>query len=149
MNWLKAKIGLLIISIVWLSLIVVCLPVMLVALIYDKKRADIDWLYSLFLAQDFLVSAILGNHHNTTISALLGHMKTKGSKTGTLMAKVVDLLFKIARNEDEHCVNAMKPTDVYYFSARRAIAGFVLYVLGMVLVYLAVVGIIFLKINWG
>jgi hypothetical protein len=149
MNWLKAKLALIIIAIVWASLIIACLPLMLVALIYDKKRKNIDWLYSLFLAQDYLTSSILGNHHNTTISSLLGQLKTEQSKTGTIVANIVDWLFKIARNERDHCINAMKPDDVYYFSARRALAGFVLYLTGLTLVYYTFVFFTFINTLWG
>lgn len=149
MNWLKAKIALLIIAIVWGSLIIPAIPLMTTALIYDKKRLRIEWLYSLFLAQDYLVSAILGNHHNTTISALLGQLKTEQSKTGTLVANVVDWLFWIARKERNHCVNAMRDTDVYYFSARRALAGFTLYISGYVVVFYALITLILNNAIWG
>jgi hypothetical protein len=131
MNWVKAKLALIIVAIVWGSLLIPCIPLMTYSIYYDKKDEKIDWLYSLFIAQDYLVSAILGNHHNTTISSLLGHLRKQGSKTGTLVANFVDWLFYVARKQVNHCDENMKPGDVYYFSTKRALTGFVIYVLSV------------------
>lgn len=149
MNWIKAKLALLIIGIVWGSLILVCTPLMAVAYFYDTRRSDIEWLYSIFLGQDYLVSAILGNSHQTTISALLGHMQKQGSISGTMVAKFVDLIFYVARGEENHCINAMRDTDVYYFSARRAMLGFTCYCLGFVFIFYAIITTALTEVNWG
>lgn len=149
MDWLKAKLALIIIGVVWGSLIIICSPLMTTAFVYDKRRENIEWLYSIFLGQDYLVSAILGNSHQTTISALLGNMMARGSVSGTMVAKFVDLLFYIARGEKNHCLNAIRETDVYYFSARRALLGFSCYCVGIGFVFYAVVLTFLTEVKWG
>jgi hypothetical protein len=144
---IKAKITLFVISTVWGHLILMTLPLMLLCLAYGKLiNQKIDWLYSVFLGQDYYVSAILGNHHQTTVSALIGYLAMNGSKTAILVEKVVNLLFKLARKEENHCRNAMRDTDVYQFSARRGLTGFTFYAISNVAVIYLVVGLV-LNIN--
>ena len=110
MAYLKAKVFLLLVAILWLSLIIAMLPLMVIAVIFDR-----DWLYSLFLSQDHLVNVVLGGHYLTTISSQLGKLRQDGSRTGTVAADFVDWLFYIARKEIRHCDNAMQPDDIYTF----------------------------------
>ena len=132
MYWLKSKVFLFLITLNWGSLILLMLPFMLISLAYDKLiNSNIKWLYSAFLAQDHLVSVIMGGHYLTTISSELGNQRRKGSKAGTQAANFVDWLFKMAIGELRHCDNAMQKDDIYQFSARRAIAGTVVYWLSL------------------
>ena len=124
MKWLKAKVFLLLVSIVWLSLIVAMLPLMVLAVIFDRA-----WLYSLFLAQDHLVNVVLGGHYLTTISSQLGKLRQSGSRTGTVAADFVDWLFYIARKEIRHCDNAMQASDIYTFKPWIALTSSSIYIL--------------------
>jgi hypothetical protein len=134
MYWLKSKIALLLIGAIWGSFIILMLPLMLIAFAYDKTAGTHSargWLYSLLIAQDHLTNATLGGHYLTTISSLLGHLKQSGSKTGTITARLVDLGFRIATGERNHCVNAMQSDDVYNWSTSRALLGALIYFCGV------------------
>ena len=143
MQQLKAKFFLAIIAITWGSLIILMLPLLLVAFIYDKQREGIKWLYSILLAQDHLTNAIMGGHFLTTISSLLGHLRESGSATGEVAADVVDWLFERAIGQTNHCTVAMEKSDVYQFSARRAIAGSACYYISLYFVINAIINTYF------
>lgn len=122
MNELKAKFFLILIGSNWGSLILLSLPLMLVAYCLDRIMG-LRWLYSILLAQDHYTHVMMGGHFLTTISAMLGHLKTTGSQSGTLVANVVDWGFKRAVGQLNHCIASMEEGDDFTFSARRAIAG--------------------------
>jgi hypothetical protein len=143
MQQLKAKFFLALIAITWGSLIILMLPLLLVAFIYDKQREGIKWLYSILLAQDHLVNAIMGGHFLTTISSMLGHLRLEGSSTGKVAADVVDWLFERAIGQNNHCTVAMEDSDVYQFSARRAIAGSACYYISLYFVINAIINTYF------
>lgn len=127
MNNFKAKFFLLLVGLNWGSLIIIMLPFLILCYFYDRVREGIQWLYSTLLAQDHVANVIMGGHYLTTISSMLGHLRATGSATGTIAANIVDWGFNVATGEVNHCTNAMQDDDVYKFSARRAIAGTVVY----------------------
>lgn len=136
MGWFKAKFFLLLIAIVWGSLIIMFLPILIMTKIYDwAVQHKVKWFIGGILVGDFVTNWVLGGDHKTYISSVLGHMKKTGSRGGTVAAAVVDWLFYIGKGEINHCVNAMKPTDVYNFSARRAILGFFVYCFNLFLLF--------------
>jgi len=143
MSELKALFFLVQIALNWLSLILMQCLLMLVAAIYDRKTTPkVSWLKSLALAQDLKVNSIMGGSHRTYISSLLGYLKLTRSRGGTYAANVVDWFWLRIFKEENHCINAMKPDDVYDFSARRAIAGTVVYWLSLSLFgYLVYLGV--------
>jgi len=61
-----------------------------------------------------------------------------GSRGGTYAANTVDWFWLKIFKEENHCIGAMKPDDVYDFSARRAIAGTFVFWLNLYLIYLGV-----------
>jgi len=136
---IKANFFLFQIALNWLSLIFIMSLLMLVAAIYDRKTTPkVSWLKSLALAQDLTVNSIMGGSHRTYISSLLGYLKLTDSRGGTYAANVVDWFWLKIFKEENHCIGAMKAGDVYDFSARRAIAGTVVYWLSLYLIYLGV-----------
>jgi hypothetical protein len=140
---LKANFFLFQIALNWLSLIAIMSLLMIVSALYDRKTTPkVSWSKSIALAQDLMVNAIMGGSHRTYISSLLRYLKLTGSRGGTHAANFVDWLWLKIYKEENHCVEAMKPDDVYDFSARRAIAGTLVYWLSLglfgYLVYLGV-----------
>jgi len=136
---LKANFFLFQIALNWLSLIFIMSLLMLVAAIYDRKTTPkVSWLKSLALAQDLTVNSIMGGSHRTYISSLLGYLKLTGSRGGTYAANTVDWFWLKIFKEENHCIGAMKPDDVYDFSARRAIAGVVMFWLNLYLIYIGI-----------
>jgi len=122
MSGLKAKFFLILIGLNWGSLILLSLPLMLVAYCLDRIMG-LKWLYSILLAQDHYTHVMMGGHFLTTISAMLGHLKTIGSQSGTLVSKVVDWGFERTTGQLNHCTASMEEGDDFLFSARRAIVG--------------------------
>ena len=136
---LKANFFLFQIALNWLSLIFIMSLLMLVAAIYDRKTTPkVSWLKSLALAQDLTVNAIMGGSHRTYISSLLGYLKLTGSRGGTYAANTVDWFWLRIFKEKNHCIGAMKPDDVYDFSARRAIAGTAMFWVNLYLIYIGI-----------
>ena len=140
---LKANFFLFQIALNWGSLIVIMSLLMLVAAIYDRKTTPkVLWLKSIALAQDLMSNSIMGGSHRTYISSLLGYLKLTGSRGGTYAANVVDWFWLKIFKEENHCIGAMKTGDVYDFSARRAIAGTLVYWLSLSLFgYLIYIGV--------
>ena len=143
MHTIKAKIFLMLIALNWGSLILLMLPLLLIALVYDKMREGIQWVYSLLLAQDHLTNAIMGGHFLTTISSLLGHLRQQGSSTGKVAADFVDKLFELAIGQNNHCTLAMEESDIYQFSASRAILGSICYYVSLYFVVNAIISVYF------
>mgnify|MGYP000910214096 CR=1 FL=1 len=132
---LKAKFFLFLIAINWASLIILFFPFIVFTYLYDKKTTPkVSWLNALFLVHDYFTNVILGGHSMTYVSSVLGYMQSR-SRTGHYAATVVNWLFYFAKNEVNHCENSMKPTDVYDFSARRAIGGTAAYWLSLFITY--------------
>ena len=143
MTQIKAMFFLALVFFNWASLIIIMLPLMVVAKVVDKILPNVKWLYSILLAQDHLVHAIMGGHFKTTISGMLGYLKLARSRTGTVAAKVVDLLFYIALGQTNHCVGAMEIEDIHLFSARRAIGGSICYYASIYFVVNAIISVYF------
>ena len=139
MHRIKSRFFLSLIAINWSSLIAIMSLLMIVAAIYDRKTTPkVSWLKSIALAQDLMSNAIMGGSHRTYISSLLGYLKLTGSRGGTYAANIVDWFWLKIFKQADHCVGAMKPTDIYDFSARRAIAGTVMFWFNLYLIYLGV-----------
>ena len=128
---IKAKVFLLLIGAIWGSLILIMLPILVVSFLYDKRRPNIRWLYSLLLSQDHITNAILGGHFLTTVSSILGHLRLQGSKTGTAVANGVDWGFYVTIGQENHCTVSMELTDVYAWSTTRALLGALVYFSGL------------------
>ena len=135
MNRLKSYLFVALSASTWGSLIVIMSAPMLTAYIYDKL-VKAKWLYSHFLAQDHLVNVIFGGHFLTTVSALLGHLKLRGSRGGTYMANFVDWCFNRLDGQVNHCVNAIEDGDIFDFSARRALLGVTCYWLSLYVIFI-------------
>jgi hypothetical protein len=128
---IKAKVFLILIGAIWGSFIIIMLPLLIIAFVYDKFRPNINWLYSLLIAQDHITNAILDGHYLTTISSLLGHLRLQGSKTGAAVANVVDWGFYVTIGQENHCTVSMELTDVYAWSTTKALLGALVYFSGL------------------
>lgn len=104
MPWLKAKLLLLSVALVWLLAIIAMaplqLPVTLLAIPLKRLRG---YRYKLWIAQDQLVNAIHNGNPDITVSSMIGYMAEQGSKTAAAMAVVVDWLFYAAIGQVNHC----------------------------------------------
>lgn len=115
MAWLKAKILLIAIALVWLFLIAVMsplqLPVTLLAMPFKRLR---QYRYGLWISQDQLVNAIFGGNPDVTVSSKVGYMALQGSATATYMAKVIDWLFYVAVGQINHCYASIEKDEEHY-----------------------------------
>lgn len=114
MHFIKAKLLLLSVAVTWLLLIVLMLPFQLpvtIAGIHPKLRR---YRYGVWIAQDQLVNAIHGGNPDVTISSKVGYMAEQGSKTAQAMAVIIDLLFKLAVNQDNHCAVSIERDEEHY-----------------------------------
>jgi hypothetical protein len=76
-DWIKAKIALLLIGAIWATLFILMLPLLIIAIIYDAKvktHSYRGWAYSLLIAQDHCVNAMQSDdiYNWSTSRALLG-----------------------------------------------------------------------------
>lgn len=144
MERLKVKFALLVIFIMWVYLIVLDLPYMIHAYLYDKSSSTEHKegkLHSILLGQDLYVNTQLGGYFRTTISSELGH-QSKRSRSGRLAASVVDWLFELAGDGPNHCVNAIEDEDKHWFDAGFAFKGFTLWCIPRVLILMLLIGVI-------
>jgi len=104
MQWIKAKLLLLSVAIVWLFFIMIMSPLVLpVTLLAIKIKSMRGYRYKLWISQDQLVNAIHNGNPDITVSSMIGWRAEQGSKTATAMAYVVDLMFYIAIGQRDHC----------------------------------------------
>lgn len=114
MHFIKAKLLLLSVAVTWLLLIILMLPFQLpvtLAGIHPKLRR---YRYGVWIAQDQMVNAIHKGNPDVTVSSKVGYMAEQGSKTAKTMAVVIDLLFKIAVNQDNHCAASIERDEEHY-----------------------------------
>jgi len=115
--WVKAKMILLGIVIVWSALIFLTwrgwyqVALTLIAIPFKRLR---PYRYNLWIAQDQDVNVIFGGNPDITISSKIGYMKLQGSKTASAMAVVVDFLFLVAVGQHNHCVASIERDEAHY-----------------------------------
>ena len=122
LDWIKAKIFILLIGLNWGSFITMASPIMFVAYCMDRWERD-KWFYSILLAQDHYTNVVMGGHFLTTVSAMLGHLRKSGSGTGTLLAGFVDWSFRTTTGQLNHCTVSMEEGDIFEFNVGRALIG--------------------------
>lgn len=115
MHWVKAKLLLISIAIVWLYVLVaiswLIIPVTLAAIKFESLRR---FRYGLWIATDQLVNAIHNGNPDVTVSSKVGYMAEHGSKTATAMAYIIDLLFYIAIRQENHCAVSIERDEEHY-----------------------------------
>lgn len=130
--WAKAITALLSVGFIWGVLIVLLLPLHLVAVILDKARGFTDfrdtWNYSVLIAEDVLTNTVFGNYFRTTVSSEVGNLARSGSDTGDKMRDVIDYGFKKGVGQDNHCEASIEPNDKHNLEVKRAIVGFISFV---------------------
>lgn len=103
------------IAIVWAYIIVVLSPLLIpvTVLAIPVKRLR-KYRYGLWISTDQLVNAIHGGNPDVTVSSKVGYMAEQGSKTAKAMAVVIDFLFKVAVNQDNHCAVSIERDEEHY-----------------------------------
>ena len=112
-HWAYASALLLLVFILWAYLIItklfVILPVSIIAIkrdysvIFGKCINWKQWRYNLWISDDQNVNAMLGGDRDITVSSRVGFNAKRGNEIALKMEKVIDLLFKITINQDNHC----------------------------------------------
>jgi hypothetical protein len=111
MTWLKAKVLLATIAVLWLFFIVIMLPLQLpVTLLAPKSR----YTWAIWIGQDQMVNALLFGNPDITISSRIGYHAKRGSKTALAMEKVVDWLFYKIAGEKNHCRTHIELDERHY-----------------------------------
>ena len=115
MHFIKAKLLLLSVAVVWAYIIIALLPIMLpvtlLAIPFEELRR---YRYAMWISTDQLVNAIHNGNPDITVSSKVGYMAEQGSKTAQAMAVVIDLLFKVAVNQDNHCQASIERDEEHY-----------------------------------
>ena len=115
MHFLRAKLLLLSVTLVWLYILIVLLPIILpVTLLAIPVKGLRRYRYSLWISTDQLVNAIHNGNPDVTVSSKVGYMAEQGSKTAKAMAVVIDLLFKVAVGQDNHCYASIERDEEHY-----------------------------------
>lgn len=115
MQFIKAKLLLLSVALVWLYILIALAPLILpVTLLAIPIKAIRRYRYSLWISTDQLVNAIHNGNPDVTVSSKVGYMAEQGSKTAKAMAVAIDLLFKLAVNQDNHCQVSIERDEEHY-----------------------------------
>jgi hypothetical protein len=128
--WAKARCLLVMVALTWSSMIAFCAAIQLpltIAALFGKRQAVMDACYSLWMIQDQHTGTILSGHHETTVSAMIGHYSLQGSKTANAMRTIVDALWRWVFKQPNHCITAIEAHDTFRFNGLHAVLGFVLY----------------------
>jgi hypothetical protein len=113
MTFIKAKLLLLSVALVWLFFIIVMAPLIVpvtVAAIWIRQLRP--YRYKLWIAQDQIVNAIHNGNPDETISSRVGYMARKGSKTAKKMAAVIDFIFYVAIGQRNHCAVSIEWDEI-------------------------------------
>ncbi len=117
MTWLKAKLLLLSVALIWAFFICISLPVQLpitlASFLVRNERLKI-YVWGFWIWQDQAVNAILGGNPDVTVSSKVGYMAEQGSSTAQAMAVVIDLLFKVAVGQENHCAVSIERDEEHY-----------------------------------
>ena len=109
MSFVKAKLFLFSIAVIWLVMIVllspVQMPVTLLAIKLPKLRA---YRYGLWIAQDQFINALFMGNPDVTISSKVGYMAREGSETAKKMAVVIDWMFWVTIKQENHCAASIE-----------------------------------------
>lgn len=112
-SFIKAKLLLISVALVWLFFIAVMsplqLPVTLLAWPFESLRG---YRYKLWIAQDQLINAIHNGNPDITVSSRVGYMAHNGSKTAKAMAAVIDWLFYVTIGQKNHCYESIEWDEV-------------------------------------
>jgi hypothetical protein len=128
MHYIKAKLFLLLILTIWVGsgFLHIDIPfteftlwgwhvyVLATALRFAPNAAMRRWGLSFWLWTDQGVNVILGGNEDVTVSSKVGYLQETGSKTAHTMALVINLLFKLAVNQDNHCKASIERDEEHY-----------------------------------
>lgn len=128
MYYLKAKLFLLLILFIWVgsAFLRVETPLdgfelwgwhlyaLATVLRFSPNAAAKRWGLSFWLWTDQGINVILGGNEDVTVSSKVGFMAEQGSKTAQVMAGVIDLLFKFAVGQDNHCQASIERDEEHY-----------------------------------
>lgn len=115
MHFIKAKLLLLSVALVWGALIVLMLPLIIpVTVLAIPLKSLRRYRYGLWISTDQLVNAIHNGNPDITVSSKVGYMAEQGSKTAAAMAAVIDLLFKVAVGQENHCQASIERDEEHY-----------------------------------
>lgn len=115
--FLKSKLLLLSVAVVWTFFICVCLPLQLpitVARFVIKNDKLKRYVWGWWIWQDQAVNAIHGGNPDVTVSSKVGYMAEKGSKTAQAMAIVIDFIFLVAVGQKNHCQVSIERDEEHY-----------------------------------
>ena len=117
MTWIKAKLLLLSVALIWAFFISIFspiqLPITLASFLVRNERLK-RYVWGFWIWQDQAVNAILGGNPDVTVSSKVGYMAEQGSKTAKAMASVIDLLFKVAVGQENHCQASIERDEEHY-----------------------------------
>lgn len=118
-TWIKAKLILLGILIVWALLILIMspfqVPLTILAFFIKELRT---YRYYFWIWQDQGVNVIFGGNPDVTVSSKVGYMALKGSKTAQAMAVVIDWLFYITIRQKNHCRVSIEFNEKHFTNNR-------------------------------
>ena len=115
MHFMKAKLLLLSVAVVWAYIIIVLLPIMLpVTLLAIPFEGLRRYRYAMWISTDQLVNAIHNGNPDITVSSKVGYMAEQGSKTATTMAAVINSLWYIGTGQRNHCIKAIERDEEHY-----------------------------------
>lgn len=122
MIWLKAKLLLLSVALIWAFFIYsvweIQLVITLLGIIPSKVLRGLR--YGFWIVQDQMVNVVVSafmlrvGNPDVTVSSKVGYMAEQGSKTAKAMAVVIDLLFKLAVGQENHCAVSIERDEEHY-----------------------------------
>jgi hypothetical protein len=104
--FIKAKLLLISILLVWLTLLFLTLRgwYQLLVTLFSLVRKNVQpYALNLWIAQDQDVNTLFGGNPDITISSRVGFMAKQGSKTARAMEVVINWLFEKAIGQSDHC----------------------------------------------
>lgn len=122
MAWLKAKIILALIAVVWASMIIISSPLQVPLTILGRLKSEKlkAASYSFWIWQDQGVNVIVSifamrpANPDVTVSSKVGYMAENGSKTAAAMAFIIDWLFWIAIRQKNHCYASIERDEKHH-----------------------------------
>ncbi|UNA02096.1 hypothetical protein vBAmaSR9Y2_18 [Alteromonas phage vB_AmaS-R9Y2] len=128
MQYLKAKLFLLVILFIWggSAFLRVEIPLadfelwgwhvyaLATVLRFAPNKAAQRWGLSFWMWTDQGVNVMLGGNEDVTVSSKVGYMTEQGSKTAAVMALVIDFFWYLVTGQKSHCINAIERDEEHY-----------------------------------
>jgi hypothetical protein len=122
-HWFIALVFLIIVAVVWIVVFVAMSPFFMPVFIASKWKSEAvflgvkmmfkSWSRNMFIVQDAAANTVLGGSRKKHVSGRVGYHSMRENGIAMKMEVVIDLIFKVLKNQDRHCRASIESGESY------------------------------------